>query len=70
MIIETGCQLTLFLKFGVITFFILNLSSYISVSPLAIRSIKFCVHLFVGWFNFNIHWWVVKILLLLFLWLE
>lgn len=70
MIIETGRQLTLFLILGVITFFVLNLTSYISVSPVAIRSIKFFVHQSVGWFDFNLNWWIVKILLLLFVWLE
>lgn len=69
MIIETGSQLSLFLKFGIITFFILNLTSYISVCPVAIRSIKFFVHQSIGWFSIEFHYWIVKILLLLFLWL-
>ena len=70
MIIETGCQLTLFLILGVVTFFVFNLTSYISVSPVTISSIELLVDLFIGWFDFNLDWWVVDILLLLFVWLE
>ena len=58
MIIETGSQLTLFLKFGIITFFILNLTSYISVCPVAIRRIKFFVHQSIGWFSIEFHYWM------------
>lgn len=70
MIIKTGSQLTLFLIFSVVTIFLFNLTSYISVCPVTIRCVKLFVHRFVGWFDFNLDWWIINILLLLFVWLK
>ena len=70
MIIETGGQLTLFLMLGVVALFVSNLTSYISVSPVAIGSIELLVHLFIGRLYVHLDWWIVHVLLLLFVWLE
>ena len=70
MIIETGCQLTLLLILGVVALFVSNLTSYISVSPVAIRSIQLLVHLFICRLHVDLDWWVVDVLLLLFVRLE